>query len=69
MAVYEYVTSNPKLNCNELTVEFQFPIHITKDEAVEQIDKLVSLADNDEDLIFESHSSKFFEKSMDAEEE
>ena len=69
MAIYEYTTSNPKLNCNELTVEFSFPVSTTKDEAVEQIDELVSLADNNEDLIFKSHSPKFFEKSMDAEEE
>tara|TARA_R100000781_G_scaffold113581_2_gene82354 strand:+ start:51 stop:260 length:210 start_codon:yes stop_codon:yes gene_type:complete len=69
MGIYEYTTSNPKLNSNELTVEFLFPVSTTKDEAVEQIDKLVSLADNSETFTFELHEPKFYEKSMYAEEE
>ena len=69
MAIYEYTTSNPKLNYNELTVEFSFPVSTTKDEAVEQIDKLVSLADSNQKYTFEFYMAKFFEKSMDAEEE
>ena len=64
MAIYEYTTSNPKLNCNELTVEFSFPVSTTKDEAVEQIDKLVSLADSNQKYTFEFYMAKFFEKSI-----
>ena len=69
MAIYEYTTSNPKLNSNVLTMEFSFPVTTTKDKAVEQIDELVSLADDNETFTFQLHEPKFYEKSMYAEEE
>ena len=69
MAVYEYVTSNPKQNENILTIEFTFPISITKDNAIEQIDQLMTEANGNPDFTFTSHEPKFFEKSMETEEE
>ena len=69
MAVYEYVTSNPKQDENILTIEFTFPISITKDNAIEEIDQLITEADGNYDFTFTGHEPKFFEKSMETEEE
>jgi len=69
MAVYEYVTSNPKQDENILTIEFTFPISITKDRAIREIDKLTAKVDNNSYFSFTSHEPKFFEKSMETEEE
>ena len=45
--MYVYVSNNPKSEENEMTVSFSFPPNTTSVEAINCIDKLVRLADND----------------------
>jgi hypothetical protein len=45
--VYEFVQHGHKIDENELVVEFRFDADVTKEQAVRMVDKIVSLADND----------------------
>tara|TARA_Y100000768_G_scaffold150879_1_gene112794 strand:- start:7442 stop:7657 length:216 start_codon:yes stop_codon:yes gene_type:complete len=63
MTVYEYITSINNKKTNELTVDFIFDIETSKSSAIEQIDMLVQLADDNENIKFLAHEPKFFEKS------
>ncbi len=53
--VYQMVDTNYKVKDNCLTVDFYFNNDIDILEATEQIDELVSLADDDESFTFTSH--------------
>ena len=58
--VYEMMnTSNADENI--LTVDFSFESSVKKSKAIEQIDKLVSLADNNNEIQFIDHQPTFFE--------
>ena len=60
--VYEMMnTSNADENI--LTVDFSFESSVKKAKAIEQIDKLVSLADNNNEIQFIDHQPTFFEVS------
>lgn len=60
--VYEMMnTSNDDTNI--LTVDFSFESSVKKAKAIEQIDKLVSLADDNDDIQFIDHQPTFFEVS------
>ena len=60
--VYEMMN---KSNADEniLTVDFSFESSVKKAKAIEQIDKLVSLADNNNEIQFIDHQPTFFEVS------
>jgi len=60
--VYE-MQSTSNDDTNILTVDFTFESSVKKAKAIEQIDKLVSLADNNDDIQFIDHQPKFFEVS------
>lgn len=54
--MYEYIDpSKDEYDERELVVTFRFDSNINVDEAIKQIDKLVSLADNNDDIQFNSH--------------
>jgi hypothetical protein len=60
--VYE-LQSTSNDDTNILTVDFIFESSVKKAKAIEQIDKLVSLADNNDDIKFINHQPQFFEVS------
>ena len=45
--VYEFVQQGHRIDENELVVEFRFDADVTKEQAISMVDKIVSLADND----------------------
>lgn len=54
--MYEYIDpSKDEYDERELVVTFRFDSNVNVDEAIKQIDKLVSLADNNDDIQFNSH--------------
>jgi hypothetical protein len=60
--VYELInTGNDDIN--KLTVDFSFMSRIKKKSAIEQIDKLVSLADDNNEIQLINHKPTFWEKS------
>jgi len=61
--VYEYIDENSKLYEEVLSVDFVFPNGTTKSEALEQIDMLVNLANNEPKIEFYAHEPKIFTKS------
>ena len=61
--VYEYVDDNMKRDENILTVDFFFPSNVSKEEAIEQLDKLVSLADDKKGYYWYAHAPSIFTKS------
>ena len=64
MAVYVYVDESIKNDINNLTVHFDFPSDMNADECIANIDKLVSLADNDDDIKILSHEHSVFSVSQ-----
>lgn len=65
-----YEIENPTNdNVNYLTVDFAFRNSVKKHTAIEQIDKLVSLADGNPDIAFINHKPTYWEKSKWAVEE
>ena len=57
---YKYVDSNTKINENILSVDFHFDGDVTMEDAIAQIDAMVSKIDNDGDIEFNSHNMRMF---------
>jgi hypothetical protein len=57
---YKYVDSNTKKNENILSVDFHFDGNVTMEDAIAQIDTMVSQVDNDGDIEFNSHNMRMF---------
>jgi hypothetical protein len=57
---YKYVDSNTKINENILSVDFHFDGDVTMEDAIAQIDAMVSNIDNDGDIEFNSHNMRMF---------
>ena len=57
---YKYVDSNTKNNENILSVDFHFDSNVTMEDAIAQIDTMVSQVDNDGDIEFNSHNMRMF---------
>ena len=57
---YKYVDSNARRNENVLSVDFTFNGDVTMDDAIAQIDMMVSNVDNDGDIEFNSHKPSMF---------
>ena len=45
--VYEFVDNSHTLDENVLVVDFRFDSDVTKEQAIKIVDKIISLADND----------------------
>jgi|TARA_B100000035_G_scaffold62862_1_gene50900 hypothetical protein len=60
--VYELINTGNE-DINKLTVDFSFMSRIKKKDAIEQIDKLVSLADDNNEIQLIDHKPTFWEKS------
>lgn len=61
--IYEILnTSNEDVN--KLTVDFTFSPEVSKEDAVAQIDELISLADNNAEIQFMEHEPRFWEISQ-----
>jgi cell fate regulator YaaT (PSP1 superfamily) len=63
MSVYEFFDENTKSYDNILSVDFNFPSNVKLEDAVKQIDALVSLADNRDDIEFSEHSASIYAKT------
>jgi|TARA_R100001463_G_scaffold103544_6_gene157943 cell fate regulator YaaT (PSP1 superfamily) len=61
--VYEFFDENTKSYDNILSVDFSFPSNVKVEDAVKQIDALVSLADNRDDIEFSEHSASIYAKT------
>lgn len=61
--IYEYTDENLKKDENCLTVDFYFESNVTKDEAVNQIDLIAMLLDNNGKYTFKSYRPAIFVKS------
>lgn len=57
---YKYVDSNAKRDENILSVDFTFNGDVTMDDAIAQIDMMVSNVDNDGDIEFKSYKPSMF---------
>ncbi len=57
---YKYVDSNTKNDENILSVDFHFDSNVTMEDAIAQIDTMVSQVDNDGDIEFNSHNMRMF---------
>ncbi len=64
--VYEYTEMSHKQDDCVLAVDFHFDLHWTKAEAIEEIEKLVALADNT-DIEFNGWKPKIYAVSVLAE--
>tara|TARA_R100001510_G_C7550940_1_gene134778 strand:- start:16 stop:234 length:219 start_codon:yes stop_codon:yes gene_type:complete len=63
MSIYEFFDENSKSYDNILSVDFSFPSNVKLEDAVKQIDALVSLADNRDDIEFSEHSASVYAKT------
>lgn len=61
--IYVFVDKNSKSYDNELSVNFTFPSDVKPEDAVKQIDELVSLADNRDDIEFTEHRAIIYSLS------
>ena len=61
--IYEFVDKNTKDYHEVLSVDFSFPLGTKLEDAVKQIDMLVSLADNNDEMEFFEHRPTIFCKS------
>ena len=57
---YKYVDSNTKIDENILSVDFHFDGDVTMEDAIAQIDAMVSQINNDGDIEFNSHNMRMF---------
>ncbi len=57
---YKYVDTNAKRNENILSVDFTFNGDVTMEDAVAQIDMMVSNIDNDGDIEFNSYKPSMY---------
>ena len=62
--IYDILDKNSKEDKN-LTVDFYFDDDVSKQEAVKDIAKLVRLADNQENILFNSYKIKFWSVNPD----
>lgn len=61
--IYEYMDENKKVDENTLVVDFNFTADVSQQEAIELIDKMVSMLDDSTDAIakeFKSHKPFMF---------
>ena len=58
--IYQFIDENMKNDINELSVSFTFSSETSAEEAMEQIDKLVQLADNDTTIKFIKHEHDIY---------
>jgi len=63
MSIYEFFDENTKSYDNILSVDFSFPSNVKLEDAVKQIDALVSLADNRDDIEFSEHNATIYAKT------
>lgn len=63
MSLYEFFDENTKSYHNILSVDFSFPSNVKAEDAIKQIDALVSLADNRDDIEFSEHSAFLYAKT------
>ena len=61
--IYEYTDDNQKFDENSLTVDFYFDSKVTKDEALEIIDKMVDKINVKNERLLVSHKPTIFVKS------
>ena len=45
--VYEFTDHSHRIDENVLVVDFRFDSDVTKEQAIKMVDKIISLADND----------------------
>ena len=57
---YKYVDSNARRNENILSIDFTFNGDVTMEDAIAQIDMMVSNVDNDGDIEFKSYQPRMF---------
>lgn len=57
---YKYVDNNARRDENILSVDFTFNGDVTMDDAIAQIDMMVSNVDNDGDIEFKSYKPSMF---------
>lgn len=60
MSMYIFVDTSIKEDVNEITVHFQVPSDMTADEAMQTIDNLVKLADDNDDIKILSHEHSVY---------
>ena len=64
--IYEFIDGSSKEDVNTLIVDFSFTADVTKEEAIEMVDKMVSMLDDSTDATakeFVSHKPTLFAKS------
>jgi len=55
-----YRIQDDKAKCITLTVDYEFSFGTSEEEAIEQIDQMVKMTDNDIDFTFISHTPVFY---------
>jgi hypothetical protein len=66
--IYEYVDKNMKRDENILTVDFYFDSDVSKEDAVGEVDKIVGLADNNDEYKLTAHAPRMYTVSPFGEE-
>jgi len=66
--VYKYIDKNMKRDENILTVDFYFDSDVSVEDAVDEVDKIVSLADNNAEFKLTAHSPTMYTVSPFGEE-
>jgi len=61
--VYAYIDENMKYDINVLTVSFTYSSDTSADDAIAQIDHMVSLVDSDSSITFEAHEYDLYTMS------
>ena len=65
--IYEFIDGSSKEDVNTLIVDFSFTADVTKEEAIEMVDKMVSMLDDSTDATakeFVSHKPTLFAVSQ-----
>ena len=65
--IYEFIDGSSKQDVNTLVVDFSFTADVTKEEAIEMVDKMVSMLDDSTDATakeFVSHKPTLFAVSQ-----
>lgn len=66
--VYKYIDKNMKRDENILTVDFYFDSDVSVEDAVDEVDKIVSLVDNKDEYKLTAHSPTMYTLSPFGEE-
>jgi hypothetical protein len=67
--IYEYTDKNMKRDENILTVDFYFDSDVSKEDAVDEVDKIVSLTEiNNSEFKFTAHAPRMYTVSPFGEE-